>query len=70
MSTEQMAELIEKLSPEKRMLVQRLIEALGEPTPAAPASDAGDVGILKHIGKYHLGGIVGSLTAEELHGDG
>jgi len=69
MSTEQIAELIEKLPPDKRALVERLIEALGEPPRPTPAASSGIVGILKHIGKYQLGGIVGSLTAEELHGD-
>jgi hypothetical protein len=70
MSTEQLAEMIEKLPPERRALVIRLIEELVEsPAAAASIGDAGEVGILKHIGKYHLGGVVGGLTAEELHGD-
>jgi hypothetical protein len=71
MSAEQLAERIEKLPPDKRALVERLIDALGELPPRADvvAQDAEDVGILRHIGKYQLGQIIGRLTAEELHED-
>jgi len=69
MSTEQLAEMIEKLPPERRALIVRLIEELAEPAPAAPVPEAGEVGILKWAGRFHLGGPIGSLTAEELHED-
>jgi hypothetical protein len=62
--------MIEKLPPEKRALVERLIEALGEPPPPAAATNAEDLGILKWAGRFHLGGPIGSLTVEELHDDG
>ena len=68
MSTEQLAQLIEKLPPDKRALVERLIEALGEQSPPAAGTAVG-VGILKWAGCFHLGGPIGNLTAEELHED-
>ena len=69
MSTEQLAEMIEKLPPDKRALVERLIEALGESPPVAAAPNAAEVGILRWAGRFHLGGPIGDLTAEELHQD-
>ena len=70
MSAEQLAELIGKLPPAKRALVERLIAALGESTPPAAATNPEDAGILKWAGRFHLGGPIGELTAEELHEDG
>jgi len=69
MSTEQLAQLIDKLPPEKRELVERLIEALGSERSAGPKDDGDEKGIMKWAGRFHLGGPIGSLTAEELHGD-
>jgi len=66
MGTEQLAELIEKLPPESRALVERLVEALNE-RPAADRSNGGDAGILRWAGRFHLGGPVGDLSAAELH---
>jgi len=70
MSAEELTHLIDLLPPEKRIVVERIVEMLSESRSGSELKAGEGRGIFKHLGRHHLGAPIGDLSPEDLHEDG